>query len=261
MRTLKSLFARVAPPAFTVGGLLIVWEIAVDAGHISQRVLASPSQIAASIVKTWPDLWEATAITTYEAITGFLIAAVAGVLIGIGLNVSKTLYRGIYPLLAAAQTIPLITIAPLFMIWFGFEPLGKIVIVAVFGVFPVAVQTCRGMLAVPQFYEDVALTCGATRAWALWHVKLRVAARQVFGGLRISAAYVFGTAVTAEYLGAMNGLGIWLQAAFNSFRTPLIFSATIMVVALTALLLTIISLAERLLLGPDDTIAFNDDGE
>lgn len=261
MRTLKSLFARVAPPAFTVGGLLIVWEIAVDAGHISQRVLASPSQIAASIVKTWPDLWEATAITTYEAITGFLIAAVAGVLIGIGLYVSKTLYRGIYPLLAAAQTIPLITIAPLFMIWFGFEPLGKIVIVAVFGVFPVAVQTCRGMLAVPQFYEGVALTCGATRAWALWHVKLRVAARQVFGGLRISAAYVFGTAVTAEYLGAMNGLGIWLQAAFNSFRTPLIFSATIMVVALTALLLTIISLAERLLLGPDDTIAFNDDGE
>lgn len=261
MRTLKSLFARVAPPALTVGGLLIVWEIAVDAGHISQRALASPSQIAASIVKTWPDLWEATAITTYEAITGFLIAAVAGVLIGIGLYVSKTLYRGIYPLLAAAQTIPLITIAPLFMIWFGFEPLGKIVIVAVFGVFPVAVQTCRGMLAVPQFYEDVALTCGATRAWALWHVKLRVAARQVFGGLRISAAYVFGTAVTAEYLGAMNGLGIWLQAAFNSFRTPLIFSATIMVVALTALLLTIISLAERLLLGPDDTIAFNDDGE
>lgn len=261
MRTLKSLFARVAPPAVTVGGLLIVWEIAVDAGHISQRVLASPSQIAASIIKTWPDLWEATAITTYEAITGFLIATVAGVLIGIGLYVSKTLYRGIYPLLAAAQTIPLITIAPLFMIWFGFEPLGKIVIVAVFGVFPVAVQTCRGMLAVPQFYEDVALTCGATRAWALWHVKLRVAARQVFGGLRISAAYVFGTAVTAEYLGAMNGLGIWLQAAFNSFRTPLIFSATIMVVALTALLLTIISLAERLLLGPDDTIAFNDDGE
>lgn len=261
MRTLKSLFARVAPPAVTVGGLLIVWEIAVDAGHISQRALASPSQIAASIIKTWPDLWEATAITTYEAMAGFLIAAVAGVLIGIGLYVSKTLYRGIYPLLAAAQTIPLITIAPLFMIWFGFEPLGKIVIVAVFGVFPVAVQTCRGMLAVPQFYEDVALTCGATRAWALWHVKLRVAARQVFGGLRISAAYVFGTAVTAEYLGAMNGLGIWLQAAFNSFRTPLIFSATIMVVALTALLLTIISLAERLLLGPDDTIAFNDDGE
>ena len=80
----------------------------------------------------------------------------------------------------------MITVAPLFMIWFGFEPLGKIVIVAVFGVFPIAVQTARGLTAVPQFYEDVALTCGATRAWALWHVKLRVAARQIFGGIRIS---------------------------------------------------------------------------
>lgn len=255
MRTLKSLFARVAPPAFTVGGLLIVWEIAVDAGHISQRVLASPSQIAASIVKTWPDLWEATAITTYEAITGFLIAAVAGVLIGIGLYVSKTLYRGIYPLLAAAQTIPLITIAPLFMIWFGFEPLGKIVIVAVFGVFPVAVQTCRGMLAVPQFYEDVALTCGATRAWALWHVKLRVAARQIYGGIRVSAAYIFATATTAEYLGARKGLGIWLQAAYNSFRTPLIFSATLVIIVITGMLMCLVNLSERLLLGPADADA------
>lgn len=252
MRTLKSLFARVAPPAVTVGGLLIVWEIAVDADHISQRVLASPSQIAASIVKTWPDLWEATAITTYEAITGFLIAAVAGVLIGIGLYVSKTLYRGIYPLLAAAQTIPLITIAPLFMIWFGFEPLGKIVIVAVFGVFPVAVQTCRGMLAVPQFYEDVALTCGATRAWALWHVKLRVAARQIYGGIRVSAAYIFATATTAEYLGARKGLGIWLQAAYNSFRTPLIFSATLVIIVITGILMCLVNLSERLLLGPAD---------
>ena len=255
MRTLKSLFARAAPPAVTVGGLLIVWEIAVDAGHISQRTLASPSQIAASIIKTWPDLWEATAITTYEAITGFLIAAVAGVLIGIGLYVSKTLYRGIYPLLAAAQTIPLITIAPLFMIWFGFEPLGKIVIVAVFGVFPVAVQTCRGMLAVPQFYEDVALTCGATRAWALWHVKLRVAARQIYGGIRVSAAYIFATATTAEYLGARKGLGIWLQAAYNSFRTPLIFSATLVIIVITGMLMCLVNLSERLLLGPADADA------
>lgn len=258
---MKSWLERIAPPTVTIGILLIVWEVAVDAGHISERVLAAPSQIVVSIVKTWPDLWQAAAITTYEAVTGFLIAVAAGILIGIGLYLSKTLHRAIYPLLAAAQTIPLITIAPLFMIWFGFEPLGKIVIVAVFGVFPVAVQTCRGLLAVPQFYEDVALTCGANRAWTLWHVKLFVAGRQVFGGIRISAAYVFGTAVTAEYLGAMNGLGIWLQAAFNSFRTPLIFSATIVVVALTAILLSVITIIERLILGEDDTIAFNESGD
>lgn len=249
MQQLKSWFARIAPPAVTIGGLLGIWEVAVRAGHISERVLSSPTQIVASMIDTWPDLMTATAITTYEGLTGFSIAVVTGILIGIGLYVSKTMYRAFYPLLAAAQTIPLITVAPLFMIWFGFEPLGKIVIVAVFGVFPIAVQTARGLTAVPEFYEDVALTCGATRSWTLFHVKLRVAARQIFGGIRISAAYIFGTAATAEYLGAMNGLGIWLQAAFNSFRTPLIFSATVVVIAETAILLGLISLAERLLLG------------
>ena len=116
--------------------------------------------------------------------------------------------------------------------------------------FPIAVQTIRGLDAVPSFYSDVALTCGAGRVWTLWHVKLRVAARQIFGGIRISAAYVFGSATTAEYLGARQGLGIWLQAAYNSFRTPLIFSATLVIIAFTALLMGIVNISERMLLGP-----------
>lgn len=252
---------RVLPPAITIGALLAVWEACVRLGGISERTLAAPSQIVASMVRTWPELSQAAAITTLEAVGGFAIAIVAGVLIGIGLYVSRTAYRAFNPLLVAAQTIPLITIAPLFVIWFGFEPVGKIVLVAVLGVFPVAVQTTRGLKAVPRFYEDVALTCGATRVWTLWHVKLRVAARQIFGGIRIAAAYVFGTAVTAEYLGAVNGLGIWLQAAFNSFRTPLIFSAAVVVVAETAMLLGVVTLAERLLLGEDDTIDAGSDGQ
>ena len=252
---------RVLPPLITIGVLLAVWEAAVRAGHVSERTLSAPSQIVASMIDTWPDLMTATTVTTYEALAGFAIAVALGILLGIGLHVSRTMHRAFYPLLVAAQTIPLITIAPLFMIWFGFEPLGKIVIVAVFGVFPVAVQTARGLDAVPRYYQDVALTCGATRLWTLFNVQLVVAARQIFGGIRISAAYVFGTAATAEYLGAMNGLGIWLQAAFNSFRTPLIFSATVVVVVETALLIGAVTLAERLLLGPDETIAFNESGD
>ncbi|RBP97703.1 ABC transporter permease [Bifidobacterium aemilianum] len=250
----EPLWRRLLPPAITIGCLLAVWQLAVTAGHVSERTLASPSQIVRSMVNTWPELMEATSITCLETISGFIIAVAVGLLIGVGLYVSKTLNRAFYPLLVAAQTIPLITIAPLFMLWFGFEPTGKIILVAVLGLFPIAVETSRGLQAVPRYYEDVALTCGATSAWTLWHVKLRVAARQIFGGVRISAAYVFGTAVTAEYLGATNGLGIWLQAAFNSFQTPPIFSATIVIVALTALLLGLVSLCEYLLLGGNDRI-------
>ena len=108
----------------------------------------------------------------------------------------------------------------------------------------------RGLEAVPQFYSDVALTCGATPVWTLWHVKLRVAARQIYGGIRVSAAYIFATASTAEYLGARKGLGIWLQAAYNSFRTPLIFSATIVIILMTCVLMLAVNASERILLGP-----------
>ncbi|NEG70605.1 ABC transporter permease [Bifidobacterium choloepi] len=233
----------------TVVVILVVWQLAVMWGHLPSTVLASPTDVVAAIVRTWPSLGPATWTTLVEGFFGFLVAVVLGVLCGVWLYSSRTANAAVYPLVAAAQTLPLITVAPLFLIWFGFEPAGKVVIVAIFAIFPIVVQTVRGLKAVPQYYADVALTCGASRAWTLWHVKLRVAGREIFGGIRVSAAYVFATAATAEYLGARKGLGIWLQAAYNSFRTPLIFAATVMIVLMTAVLLGLVQLCERVLLG------------
>ncbi len=261
MRSRKQSKTRALPPTITLLALLIIWELAARLGGVSEQVLPAPSRILAATVQSREDLLPATTITALEGLLGFLLASVLGIVIGLALYSWRTLHDALYPLIAGAQMIPLITIAPLFVIWFGFEPLGKVVIVAVFAIFPIVVQTYRGLKSVPRFYQDVALNCGATRTWTLWHVKLRVAAGQIFGGLRISAAYVFATAATSEYLGARNGLGIWLQSAFNSFRTPLIFSATLVIILLTALLLGLITLTERLLLGDagDDHMVNPDD--
>lgn len=240
---------RILVGALTIVLLLAVWELAVDLGNVSDRVLAAPSNIVLSLTSSWDVLGPATAITLTEGIAGFAVSIAVGIGMGIMLYLSRLFSAVFSPLLAMCQTLPLITIAPLFVIWFGFEPLGKIVMVAMFSTFPIAVQTYRGLAAVPQFYSDVALTCGATQSWTLFHVKLRVAAHHIFGGLRIAAAYVFATAATAEYLGARNGLGIVLQSAFNSFRTPLIFAATLIIVIMTGALLLILTLAERCILG------------
>ena len=236
---------RRIPTLIAVITLLVVWEAWVRLGHVPSTMIAAPSEIAQATVETWPTLWPATEVTLLEGTVGFLLAVACGILIGILLYCSRIADAALFPLLSAAQT----------MIWFGFEISGKIVIVAVFGLFPIAVQTVRGLEAVPQFYSDVALTCGATRVWTLWHVKLRVAARQIYGGIRVSAAYIFATATTAEYLGARKGLGIWLQAAYNSFRTPLIFSATLVIIVITGILMCLVNLSERLLLGPADADA------
>ena len=221
---------RRIPTLIAVITLLVVWEAWVRLGHVPSTMIAAPSEIAQATVETWPTLWPATEVTLLEGTVGFLFAVTCGILIGILLYCSRIADAALFPLLSAAQTMPLISIAPLFLIWFGFEISGKIVIVAVFGLFPIAVQTVRGLEAVPQFYSDVALTCGATRAWTLWHVKLRVAARQIY-------------------------LGIWLQAAYNSFRTPLIFSATLVIIVITGILMCLVNLSERLLLGPADADA------
>lgn len=237
------------PTAAVVLAILALWQIWVDAAHPPVTMIASPVQIAVAAARAWPTLWPAAAVTFAEGVCGFLIACVVGVLLGVGIHCSRTAYAALFPLLAAAQTLPLISIAPLFLIWFGFEPVGKVVIVAVFALFPIVVQTMRGLEAVPAFYGDVATTCGASRAWTLFHVDLRVAARQIFGGVRVAAAYVFATAATAEYLGARRGLGIWLQAAYNSFQTPLIFAATFVIIVMTALLLLAVHITERLTIG------------
>lgn len=251
---------RYIPTIVAIVALLVTWELWVDLGHVNRHSFSAPSEIAASWVDVWPKMWAATTVTIQEALAGFALALLFGILLGVLFYCSPLLNAAFFPLLTAAQTMPLITIAPLFIIWFGFEISGKIALIAVFSLFPIAVQTIRGLMAVPRYYEDVALTCGATRAWTLWHVKLRVASRQIFGGIRISASYLFATATTAEYMGARKGLGIWLQMAYNSFRTPLIFCATFMIVFLTGLVLLAVGIAERVLLGDDDTLAFEEDG-
>lgn len=119
-------------------------------------------------------------------------------------------------------------------------------IVTVFGLFPIAVQTIRGLEAVPQFYSDVVLTCGATRTWTLWHV-LRVAARQIYGGIRTCRLHLRHRRHRGIPRRAQ-GFGIWLQAAYNSFRTPLIFSATLVIIVITGVLMCLVNLSERLLL-------------
>ena len=140
---------RRMPTVIAVIVLLAVWETWVDLGHVSPTMISAPSEIFAATIETWNTLGPAAAITGYEGVVGFLFAVFFGIMIGIALYCSHTFNAAFYPLLAAAQTMPLISIAPLFLIWFGFEISGKIVIVAVFGLFPIAVQTVRRLEAVP----------------------------------------------------------------------------------------------------------------
>ncbi|MFC0265861.1 ABC transporter permease [Alloscardovia macacae] len=241
--------ARILPPAILLILAVAAWELAARANSEVSRVWASPSLVWNATRLNADALLRNLSVTAYEALWGFALAIILGITFGVLLYISKLANATFMPLLTAAQTLPLISIAPFFLWFFGFDEAGKIALVTVFSLFPIAIQTSRGLAAVPRYFADVALTCGATPTWTLWHVLLRVAARQIFSGIRIAGTYVCATAATAEYMGSRRGIGIFLQSAYNTFQAPLVWSATLSIVCMTGALMAVIVIIERLLLG------------
>ncbi|OKL48188.1 hypothetical protein BSR29_02210 [Boudabousia liubingyangii] len=232
----------------TVLLLLGIWEAAVFLFSIRPQILPAPSVIFHSAVEDWAALSRAVHATSFEVFWGLLAGCLLGVLAGLLIFASRILQSSLYPLLLAAQTVPIIAIAPLIMIWMGFGYSGKILLVAVYASFPVVAATVRGMKAVDRSQVQVARSLGASWPWVYGHVFLPGAARQIFTGVKISATYAFGTAAMSEYVGAANGLGVYLNAAKVNFRTDLVFVAGFALALCTLVLFALLSVLERVLI-------------
>ena len=126
----------------------VLWEVAVDALKIKPVILPPPSTIFVTIVKQWPYLMHHTWPTFLAVTLGFLYAVAAGFVIAIGIAYSRWISELTYPFLVAAQVLPKIALAPLFLIWFGFGLTPKVVIAALVAFFPIVINTARGLQSV-----------------------------------------------------------------------------------------------------------------
>ena len=235
------------PAIATVCVLLIVWETSVHVAQIAPRILPAPSAIMASAWTDRTNLAVAVWGTSQEVFFGMLLGCSLGVAAGVWVYTSSVARTTLYPLLVSAQTVPIIAIAPLVMLWMGFEPPGKILLVALYASFPVVAATVRGMSAVAPEQVAMARTLGASPTWTLWHVHLRAAAPTIMSGIKISATYAYGTAAMSEYVGARVGLGVYINAAKANYRTDLVFTAAAALVVCTLILFALIAVLERLL--------------
>ena len=152
------------------------------------------------------------------------------------------------PLLVISQTIPVVAIAPLLIIWFGFGMTSKILLVALFGVFPIIVAFTKGLAAPSRDQIDVARSLGASPAWIFSHLRMPAALGDFITGLRIAVTYGPATAATAEFVGAENGLGIYLLTAQGSFRTELVFFGAGILTLMTLAAYLLVGLADRILI-------------
>ncbi|MGI6703947.1 MAG: ABC transporter permease [Clostridia bacterium] len=229
-----------------VAGLILtaLWEAGVRLGGVPTFILPAPSQVVVSLVKNFPVIADHTRITLYEAMTGFVIAVLLSFVLAFIMDSVPVIKKALYPVLVISQTIPIITIAPLFVIWFGYGLLPKVIVVMLVCFFPMVVSFMAGLQGVDGEMYDLLKSMGASRMQIFRLLKLPGALPSLFSGMKISAAYSIMGAVIGEWLGARAGLGEFMRRSMHSFAVDKTFAAIIVITVLSLAVFEIIKLLE-----------------
>lgn len=227
-------------PALALGLVVVlVWEVCVTVSGIRPQLLPPPSLIVAQGWAFRELIWLNTVPTLIETAAGFTLAIVTATVAAMIIDFSATARRALYPLMVASQALPIVAIAPLLVLWFGFGLLPKALVVALVTFFPITVGWVDGFATTELAAANLLRSMGASRWQLFWMVRVPGALPSFFSGLRIAISYAVVGAVFAEYVGAKNGLGIFMQLQQNSFRTDLVMAA----VAMTALISIVLFIA------------------
>ena len=239
---------RWSAPLLILAGLLVAWELWTQLGDVPKWQLPAPSVIAQELVESRGLLWEHTQVTLLEVVLGIVAALSVGLLLASIIAYSRIVERSVYPLVIASQTIPIIAIAPLLLIWVGYGIAPKIIVVALISFFPISVNTVDGLRSVDPDMVNMMRTLGASR-WQIF-TKLQVpsALPQMFSGIKIGIAVSVIGAVIGEWVGASSGLGYLITYSQPLFLTARVFAAIVVLSALGIGLFVLATLVERIVL-------------
>jgi putative hydroxymethylpyrimidine transport system permease protein len=233
--------------AAIVLALLGAWELYATLGPVDPLILPAPHEVARSLSKDRSLLWDDFKVTAGEVLLGILVAGVAGFASAIALHLSLVLRRSIYPLLVASQTIPIVLIAPLLVVWLGFGIAPKLVIIGLVSFFPIVVTTLDALGRVDRDLLKLLRTLDAPRLRVLRHVELPAALPGLFSGAKVAVAVALIGAVLAEYAGSSSGLGNLVQTSIPQLETARAYAAVMILSAFAIALFGLLTLAERLL--------------
>lgn len=237
---------RWLPPAALIALLVACWEVGVRVFDTPAYILPPPSAIVVAFGEVRPLLGEHIMTTATEAVVGIVVGAFAGVLLAVTVWAVPLFRRLTYPLLVASQTVPMVVLAPLLVLWFGFGLTPKVVVVALIAVFPVAISTVQGLAAADREQIDLLRSMGADRRDVLRLILIPSATPAFFAGLRIASAYAIAGAVIGEWVGASSGLGLFLTRSQASFRVDRVFVGVGVIVVLSVALFGVVDLLARL---------------
>jgi ABC-type nitrate/sulfonate/bicarbonate transport system permease component len=239
---------RVGPPIIVIGAMVLAWEAYCRLAGVSPVVLPAPTRIVEQLWTFRADAVRHALPTLAETGLGLLISIAVSVVAAVAMDRFLTVRRSLQPLFVASQTVPIVAIAPLFVLWFGFGLAPKILIVVLVTFFPITIALLDGFAAASGEATDLLHSFGASRLEVFRKLRWPAALPSFFTGLRIAATYGVIGAVFGEYVGAYEGLGIWMQLSQNAFRTDLVFGAILLSAVLSVALFGLVRVAERLVI-------------
>lgn len=244
----RRVFAAVLPPVLFAVVVLGVWQLYVTIGDVQESTLPPPTDIAEALWNDRSMLLENAWVTIKEILLGFTAAILLGVGLAVLIRSSRTVERAIYPWLVVSQMVPIPAIAPLLIIWFGFEIEPKVIVIMLVSFFPIAVNTIDGLRAAEPELLNLLKTLKAN-AWQRFRkAQLPAALPFLFSGLKVAAALSVIGAVFAEWVGASEGLGYLILVLNNQTATTEMFAVIFTLAMIGITLFLIVTLLERLLL-------------
>lgn len=215
------------PSIFSVGGVIVFWELAVRVFDIPSYILPSPSESILALIQYW-DVIKMNLLTTLREIgIGFGMTVVISIPIATLISYSRTFEKTLYPFMVFLQLIPKVAIGPLFVVWFGFGPMPKILMVFLLSFFPLLMDTVAGLKSLNGRLYYMARTMSDSEWKFYWKIKLPNALPHIFSGLKTSISMATVGAVVAEFLGSDSGLGYLLLRANGDINTKLLFAILI----------------------------------
>jgi putative hydroxymethylpyrimidine transport system permease protein len=245
-RPVRRTLLRYLPAALILLVLAGIWEAASHWFGVADYILPSLDQVFSTLGNRWSDtLASATWVTTKEVLLGFALAVAAAFIIALALHSSRTVRNAVYPLLIASQAVPIVVIAPVLAIIFGYTITPKLIVVALLCFFPIVVNLLDGLASVDPQLLRVMRTLYGSRWSTFRRVEFPSALPSTFSGLRIAATYAPIGAVFGEYAGSQNGLGYLMIQAIPQLETDLVFAAIFILTAESIVLFVAVSLIER----------------
>jgi NitT/TauT family transport system permease protein len=215
-------------PAVLLGiALLVVWEAIARIWKLPQFVLPAPSEVLRILVANQANLAKQALVTGAEIVMGFLLSTVVGMAVAIFIARFEKIGKAVYPLMVLFQNVPKIALAPLFILWFGYDLAPKILLIVVMAFFPVALNMLVGLYATDPNLVTLLRTVGATRTEILWRAQIPHSLPSLMSGIKIAVTLSVIGAIVGEFAGASAGLGYVIQFASTQMETSLVFAALI----------------------------------